>query len=106
MSKCRGKVCNTYFQLPCSGLELTFSIELKPAVVTEAELIQVGGEVDKRLLYIRVFDDRTKRIVYNKQTAAAQKTGVSNCPLCAVGHDVNKAKIWKFSKMDADHVTA
>ena len=28
MSKCRGNVCNTYFQLPCSGLELTFSIEL------------------------------------------------------------------------------
>jgi len=27
MSKCRGNVCNTYFKLPCSGLELTFSIE-------------------------------------------------------------------------------
>ena len=33
MSKCRGKVCNTYFQLPCSGLELTFSIEPADVIV-------------------------------------------------------------------------
>ena len=36
----------------------------------------------------------------------AEKKGVSNCPLCAVGHAANKTRIYKFSEMDADHVTA
>ena len=29
-----------------------------------------------------------------------------NCPLCALGHDANKAKLWKLEEMDADHVAA
>ena len=41
-----------------------------------------------------------------KQTAAAEKKGVSNCPLCAVGHAANRSRIYKFAEMDADHVTA
>ena len=32
--------------------------------------------------------------------------GVANCPLCAVGHAANRTRIYKFSEMDADHVTA
>ena len=36
----------------------------------------------------------------------ADKQGVSNCPLCALGNDSNKTKIWKLNEMDADHVTA
>jgi 5-methylcytosine-specific restriction endonuclease McrA len=32
--------------------------------------------------------------------------GESNCPLCALGHDANKSKIWSFNEMDADHVSA
>lgn len=51
----------------------------------------LGGEQDKSLLNIRVFDEKTKRTVYEKQTKYAKAKGVSNCPLCAVGHD-NKAK--------------
>lgn len=66
----------------------------------------LGGESDKSLLNIRVFDDRTKRAVYTKQTAEAQEKGTSNCPLCALGTDSNKAKIWKLAEMDADHVSA
>lgn len=66
----------------------------------------LGGGVDKKLLEIRVFDDRTKKKVYNLQTAKAQAKGVSNCPLCALGSDNNKTRIWKLSEMDADHVTA
>ena len=31
---------------------------------------------------------------------------ISNCPLCAIGHDANHAKIWDLKDMDADHVTA
>ena len=66
----------------------------------------LGGSVDTRLLDVRVFDDATKKIVYTSQTATAQADGESNCPLCAVGHDANKNKIWKLNEMDADHVAA
>lgn len=66
----------------------------------------LGGCVDTRLLNIRVFDERTKKVVYTKQTQKAQQKGKSNCPLCAIGHDANKAKIWKIGEMDADHVQA
>ncbi len=31
---------------------------------------------------------------------------VSNCPLCAIGHDANAERIYKEPEMDADHVTA
>ena len=66
----------------------------------------LGGEKNKNLLDIRVFDDRTKEIVYKQQTAAAKEKGESNCPLCAIGHDANHTKIWELKDMDADHVTA
>lgn len=66
----------------------------------------LGGSVDKKLLNVRVFDEATKKTVYATQTADAQTNGVSNCPLCAIGHDANKNKIWKLNEMDADHVTA
>jgi len=66
----------------------------------------LGGSTDTKLLDIRVFDEATKNSVYAKQTEAAEKKGYSNCPLCAIGHDSNKSKIWKLSEMDADHVTA
>jgi 5-methylcytosine-specific restriction endonuclease McrA len=66
----------------------------------------LGGEKHTKLLEIRVFDDATKQTVYKQQTAAAKKKGESNCPLCAIGHDANKTKIWEQKEMDADHVTA
>ncbi|MFA6857814.1 MAG: DUF262 domain-containing protein [Treponema sp.] len=66
----------------------------------------LGGSQDTKLLEVRVFDEATKKSVYTKQTENAEKQGISNCPLCAVGHDANKTKIWKLSEMDADHVTA
>ena len=66
----------------------------------------LGGCVDYKLLNVRIFDDRTKKAVYTKQTTAAAAKGKSNCPYCAIGHDANKVKIWKLSEMDADHVTA
>jgi len=66
----------------------------------------LGGSVDTRLLGIRVFDEATKKKVYETQTAVAKAKGESNCPLCAIGHEANKSKIWKLSEMDADHVAA
>ena len=66
----------------------------------------LGGEQDTKLLHVRVFDEKTKRIVYNQQTKEAKEEGKSNCPYCAIGHDANKTKIWALKDMDADHVAA
>jgi len=66
----------------------------------------LGGSTDTKLLEVRVFDEVVKKSTYEAQTAKAKKKGESNCPLCAVGHDANKGKIWSFAEMDADHVAA
>lgn len=66
----------------------------------------LGGEKDSRLLNVRVFDKKTIKAVYRRQTEEAKDQGVSNCPLCAIGHDANAKRIYKESEMDADHVTA
>ncbi|WP_226036742.1 HNH endonuclease family protein [Aquibacillus saliphilus] len=66
----------------------------------------LGGSLDTKLLDVRVFDEATKKSIYSKQKVEAEKKGNSNCPLCAIGHDSNKNKIWKLKEMDADHVTA
>ena len=66
----------------------------------------LGGEKDTKLLNVRVFDEATKKTVYANQTIEAKKKEESNCPLCAIGRDANKNKIWKIDEMDADHVSA
>lgn len=66
----------------------------------------LGGSTDYKLLDVRIFDEATKKSVYAKQTTEAEKNGTSNCPLCTVGNNVNKTKIWILKDMDADHVSA
>lgn len=66
----------------------------------------LGGSVDTKLLNVRLFDEATARSTYAKQTAAAKASSRSNCNLCAMGHTANQNKIWSFSEMDADHVSA
>ena len=66
----------------------------------------LGGCSDPRLLEVRVFDEKTIATRYAQQTTKAEADGVSNCPLCAVGDNPNKARIYKRTEMDADHVTA
>jgi len=66
----------------------------------------LGGEVDAKLLQVRMFDEATRNAVYKQQTEAAKEKDESNCPLCAVGSDSNITKIWTLADMDADHVTA
>lgn len=66
----------------------------------------LGGCVDTKLLEIRIFEESTKKTVYTQQSSVAKKSGKSNCPLCALGHDNNSTRIYKFAEMDADHVTA
>jgi hypothetical protein len=66
----------------------------------------LGGETDTKLLEVRVFDDVVKQATYATQTHKAKEAGTSNCPLCALGNDANKARIYTISEMDADHVAA
>lgn len=66
----------------------------------------LGGCTDSKLLDIRVFDEVTKRAVYQKQTDQAKREHISNCPLCAVGTNANRDRIWSLKEMDADHVAA
>lgn len=66
----------------------------------------LGGCTDTKLLNVRLFDEATIKKVYKLQTEEAKKKGVSNCPLCAIGHEANRSKIWQQKEMDADHVSA
>jgi hypothetical protein len=66
----------------------------------------LGGETETRLLEVRLFDERIRKQVFETQTAAAKVAGRSNCPLCAIGHPANAARLWKLIEMDADHVSA
>lgn len=66
----------------------------------------LGGSTDKKLLAVRVFDEKTKRVAYSIQTQESRAKGKSNCPLCAIGGTVNKTKIYELKEMDADHVSA
>lgn len=80
-----------------------------PQVTDKRGVIEyiLGGETGKRLLNVRVFDKRTTKAVYRRQTDAAKAAGVSNCPMCAASGQPNLEKrIYRESEMDADHVTA
>ncbi|TCJ14017.1 DUF262 domain-containing protein [Flaviaesturariibacter flavus] len=66
----------------------------------------LGGKQEKKLLEVRLFEEATTHSVYEKQTKEAKAKSKSNCPLCAVGHDANKERIYEFNEMDADHVSA
>lgn len=66
----------------------------------------LGGHTETKLLDVRLFDEVTKRVVYEEQTAKARAAHISNCSLCAAGNAPNKARIWALGEMDADHVAA
>lgn len=66
----------------------------------------LSGETETKLLSIRLFEDSVKSTKYNQQTTEAKRKGISNCPLCALGNNSNKTKIWSIDEMDADHVSA
>lgn len=66
----------------------------------------LGGETKPQLLQVRYFEESVKRSKYEQQTNDAKVLGISNCPLCAVGTNSNKTKIWPYKDMDADHVSA
>jgi hypothetical protein len=106
-----GRLYETYRKQPYNSK--TVSGEVKklygdPYVKNRKGIFEyiLGGSTDTKLLEVRVFDEAARKSVYSKQTAEAEKKSISNCSLCALGHDSNKTKIWKFAEMDADHVTA
>ncbi len=106
-----GELYEKYHQHPYSKEAFTRRVEeliADDSVTNGRGIIEyvLGGETDTKLLNIRIFDERTKKAVYERQTAEAQAKGVSNCPLCAAGTDSNHTRIWKYKEMDADHVTA
>ena len=106
-----GRLYETYHTVPYSVSHVTERVNALrgdecvkcPRNIYEYVL---GGETDKKLLDIRIFEESTKRAAYKRQTDRAEKMGISNCPLCAIGDNANKARIYKLSEMDADHVTA
>lgn len=106
-----GRLFETYHTVPYDPAEVSKKVHdlyADAAVKNRKGVFEyiLGGCTDTKLLDVRIFEESTKRVVYAAQTAEAQQNGVSNCPLCAVGHDANKARIWKINEMDADHVAA
>jgi hypothetical protein len=106
-----GRLYETYHKKPYSSDEVSKKVyELyKDGYITNRKGIfeyVLGGCTETKLLEIRIFDDRDKKTVYAKQTAEAEEQDISNCPLCAVGNNNNKTKIWPLKEMEADHVTA
>ena len=84
------------------------TLRADPAVQNNKGIYEylLGGKTDTRLLNVRVFDEKTKAAAHTKQTQKAKDEGISNCPLCAIGDNANKTRIYKLDEMDADHVTA
>lgn len=106
-----GELYDKYYTRPYNHNEVSYKVkELMEDeyVNSKANIFEyvLGGCNDTRLLNVRVFDDTTKRRVYSRQTEEARRDGISNCPLCAIGHDANRQKIWSLKEMDADHVMA
>ena len=67
----------------------------------------LGGEKDAKLLNVRVFDRKTVKAVYARQTVEAERKHVSNCPLCALSDNGKvRSRIYRLDEMEADHITA
>lgn len=106
-----GRLFETYHHLPYNPTDVSANVHRMysdPFVKNRRGVFEyiLGGCIDTKLLDIRIFEESTKRAVYSKQTDVAKKDEKSNCPLCAIGNDNNRKRIWKFDEMDADHVTA
>jgi len=66
----------------------------------------LSGKKKTELLSVRLFDEKTKKVAFNRQTKESEKTGKSNCSVCASVKNANQTRIYKLSEMEADHVTA
>jgi 5-methylcytosine-specific restriction endonuclease McrA len=106
-----GRLYESYHRRPYDPFEVSAKVHelyADDAVKNRKGVFEyiLGGCLDTKLLEIRVFEESTKKAVYYKQTEVAKANKKSNCLLCALGIDNNSKRIWKYSEMDADHVTA
>ena len=106
-----GRLYEQYHNQPYNSKTVSEQVKklyADPYVKTRKGIFEyiLGGSIDTKLLDVRVFDEATKKSVYTIQTSDSKEKNVSNCPLCAIGHDANKSKIWMLAEMDADHVAA
>ena len=106
-----GRLYETYRKKPYDPKAISAQVRelyADPYIKTRKGIFEyiLGGSVDTKLLEVRVFDEATKKSIYAQQTIKAIDAKVSNCPLCTLGHDSNKTRIYKFAEMDADHVSA
>jgi len=106
-----GRLYETYHSTSYSPAEVDAAVQKllgDPAVGSRKGIFEyvLGGKTDTRLLEIRLFNDQIKKLAYRRQSDAARANGTSNCPLCAVSNNANRARIYTESEMDADHVTA
>lgn len=106
-----GELYEKYHKIPYDKQELNNKVETLYAdefVRNKKGIFEyvLGGCTESKLLEVRIFEERDKKTVYARQTQEAKEKGVSNCPLCAIGNDNNKTRIWQLKEMDADHVTA
>ena len=106
-----GRLYETYRKQPYNPQEISAQVEklyADPYIKNRKGVFEfiLGGLTDTKLLEVRVFDEAIKKSVYATQTAEAKEKAISNCPLCALGHDATKTKIYNISDMDADHVAA
>lgn len=106
-----GELYDKYHNTPYNHAEVAEKVRVlydDPCVYDKKNVFEyvLGGCKDSKLLNVRVFDENIKGMVYRRQTKEAKEKGVSNCPLCAIGHDAYKTKIWALKDMDADHILA
>lgn len=106
-----GRLFETYHRKPYSPKEVSEQVKkhyADPYLKNRRGIFEfiLGGSTDTKLLDIRVFDEATKKSIYAQQTKSAIENAISNCPLCAIGNNTNKTKIWTIKDMDADHVSA
>jgi len=106
-----GRLYQTYHKTPYSPKKVSEEVRTlysDPYLKNRRGVFEyiLGGSTDTKLLDIRIFDEATKKSTYSKQTKEATKKETSNCPLCALGNNTNKNKIYTIKEMDADHVTA
>lgn len=106
-----GRLYDRFHAQPYSASEIDRRVEAlrsDPAIETRRGIYEyvLGGETDPQLLKIRLFSPQVKAAAYDRQTTKAKADSESNCPLCALGSNSNKIRIYKQTEMDADHVTA
>jgi hypothetical protein len=106
-----GRLYETYHGNSYKAAEIDVDVQAllaAPAVKDKKGIYEylLGGKTHTKLLNVRVFDVDVKRTAYARQTEKAEANGASNCPLCAVGDNPNKTRIYKITAMEADHVAA